>query len=51
MEWICQYSMLESHMERNFDLKTRLDSYHMFVTNMESVETLKKWEPPKGKKW
>ena len=45
------YPLLETHMERNFDLRRRLDAYHMFVTNMESVEVLRKWAPPQGKKW
>ena len=45
------YPLLETHMERNFQLRSRLEKYHMFVCNMESVEVLKRWAPPQGKKW
>ena len=38
-------------MERNFYLREKLDKYHMFVHNLDSVDILTKYPPPNGKKW
>ena len=43
--------LLESHMERNFALRLKLEQYHVMVGNMEGVLQLDKWAPPVGRAW
>ena len=45
------YPLSESHMTRNFELRRKLEAYHVFVHNTEAVEVLLKCAPPKNKRW
>lgn len=45
------YPLQNHHMDRNFKLASQLDSYHVMLNNLESVQTLMAHEPPKEKKW
>ena len=36
---------------RNFDLRRRLDSYHVMVDKEEAADILLRSAPPQGKKW
>ena len=42
------YPLLEQHMSRNFELTRNLQQYHVMVNSLQSVQTLLKYEPPKG---
>ena len=42
------YPLLDQHMSRNFELTRNLDQYHVMINSLKSLETLLKYEPPKG---
>ena len=42
------YPLLEQHMSRNFELTRNLQQYHVMVNSLQSVQTLLKYDPPKG---
>ena len=45
------YPLMEHHMERNYEMAKKLDEYHLFITDMTSLDVLMKHNPPPGKKW
>ena len=45
------YPLSEHHMQRNFQLASKLDQYHVMINSLKSVETLVAHDPPKSKKW
>ncbi|TRY73948.1 hypothetical protein TCAL_15709 [Tigriopus californicus] len=45
------YPILSTHMQRNLKLAQKLESYHLMVTNKESIQILLANPPPPGKKW
>ena len=46
-----EFSKPIRHMNRNFALRRRLDSYHVMVDKEEAADILLRTAPPQGKKW
>ena len=46
-----EFSKLIRHINRNFALRRRLDSYHVMVDKEEAADILLRTAPPQGKKW
>ena len=45
------FPLIQSHMARVYSLTSRLDMFHVMVTNMEMVRFLATNTPPEGKQW
>jgi D-serine deaminase-like pyridoxal phosphate-dependent protein len=45
------YPLIPFHLLRCYDLRAKLQQFHVMVNNCDIVMTLNKTEPPPGKRW
>ncbi|PNF15335.1 D-serine dehydratase [Cryptotermes secundus] len=45
------YPLIPFHLQRCYDLRSKLQQFHVMVNNCDIVTTLNKTEPPAGKRW